>query len=493
VALFVSLYFGFHDSAVSFADDGEVLLHLQAERVFRVKHMRASHSTMEELLRIGLRYLGRSVEDIETVFVGRWGCLPTARLTLSGRRFEPTWTDHHPNHVGLARVLNWPDALAVCADGGSENGRAGIYHFDGERYQLVEDLDDSLLSGRFYGALTQLVIGDDFHAAHVHWPGKTMALAAFGRFDRRLARALAENAKAFTEAHVSGVTALRAAFGLDAEYSDRCWRRWNLAHTAQKVWEALWLDKLSEHVHLSRNLIFSGGCALNVKLNEVLATSDLFARVFTPPNPGDDGQSMGALLHRLSVRCDYPYLGRSFGEMTEVHPRAVDDLVKGRLVMWFNGRSEIGPRALGHRSILGIPASIGARVALSEQVKRREWYRPVAGVVLEEEAHRWFDLEGASPFMLRAVPVRDITWERAPAIVHIDGTCRVQTVSRAQDSVMYDLLVQVGQATGVPVLMNTSMNLPGEPIVDTPEDAMTAFIQLGADVLYLNGDRLERH
>jgi carbamoyltransferase len=491
MSFYISIFFGVHDSGVAFADNDQVLLHLDAERVLRRKHARTSTAEMEALVDTGLKYLNRTIGQVDTLFVGRWGCMESASLTLLGRRFAPVWTSHHANHVGLGRFLGWPDAVVVCADGGSEVGCSAIYDFNGQNYVVTEDLDETILTGQYYGTLTQLVIGDDFERAHVHWPGKTMGLSAFGRDDPDLRERIAAVEGELKKLHVHGIQHLSQALGLTSQDHDHSWRRWNLARTAQLVWEELWVKTLERHASRSPRLLMSGGCALNVLLNYRLRQSQLFQQIFIPPCPGDDGQAIGALLHQLNLRCRFPYLGRNHGEMTRCPQRAVDDLAAGRIVLWFNGRSEVGPRALGHRSMLALPNLVSQRVKLSEVVKRREWYRPVGAIVREEVASRWFCMDGPSPYMLEAVPVRPRTWEKAPGIVHIDGTCRVQTLSRDQDPILHELLVNVEQATGLPMLINTSLNLPDDPICDTPDDAIATFRECGADVLYLVDERFE--
>ncbi|MBW2737336.1 MAG: carbamoyl transferase NodU family protein [Deltaproteobacteria bacterium] len=492
MSLYVSLFVGLHDSNISFATDDQVLLHIEAERVLQRKHALVTWEEMEQLVHVGLNAIGRRICDINTLYVGRWGCRSVNRITLLGRKFCPIWTDHHANHVGLAKYLGWEDAIAVCADGGSENGCSAVYFFDGDKYSPVEDLDSTILTGRFYGTLTQLVIGSDFEKAHIHWPGKTMGLSGFGTYDDEIAQLIKEDVAVFNRLNLRGINELEKRYGLQAESGNRCHHRWNIGRTGQQLWEDIWISKLAEYAHLSSRLIFSGGCALNVLLNHRIRKSSLFSDIFVPPTASDCGQALGAILHRHYPKCKFPFLGFSYGEMTKVPDRAVDDLAAGRIVLWFNGRSEIGPRALGHRSILGLPDSIDRRIRLSQEVKGREWYRPVAAVIREEIAADWFEVNVPSPFMLEALPVKEKTRKIAPAIVHVDGTCRLQTVSADQDPILWGLLEKVHQETGCPMLMNTSMNVREKPICDSPEDALRLFNSCGADILYLNDETIEK-
>ena len=153
---------------------------------------------------------------------------------------------------------------------------------------------------------------------------------------------------------------------------------------------------------------------------------------------------------------------------------------------WFQGRSEFGPRALGNRSILGDPRRPEMKDTLNKRVKFRQAFRPFAPIVLYEKAKDIFIGEDESPFMLRAKQVRPEWKDRIPAIVHVDGTARVQTIRREHNERMYDLLVEFEKLTGVPVLVNTSFNIKGEPIVETPQQAMNCFIYTGIDYLALH-------
>ncbi len=161
-------------------------------------------------------------------------------------------------------------------------------------------------------------------------------------------------------------------------------------------------------------------------------------------------------------------------------------LSEGNVFGWFQGRSEFGPRALGNRSILGDPRRAEMKDILNKRVKFRQAFRPFAPIVTYERAKDIFVGEDESPFMLRAKHVRPEWKDRIPAIVHVDGTARVQTVRREHNERIYDLLTEFEKLTGVPVLVNTSFNIKGAPIVETPQDAMDCFIYTGIDYLALH-------
>ncbi|ULJ77368.1 hypothetical protein MF410_15080 [Rhizobium sp. C104] len=281
----VSMFFGFHDSGVAFSSDAKILLCLQAERIFRKKHMRATSNQLEYLVAIGLKELNLSINEIDTLFIGRWGCEPTSFIHLLGRRFAPVWTAHHANHIGWAKSVGWESGFAVCADGGSENGCSGIYKFNSGGYEPIADLDSTILTGKYYGAITQLLFDVDPESAHVHLPGKTMGIAAFGSFDPILAKHILTQVDGGA-IHTERISKIADFLQFKSSFDSRDRRRWNFAHTAQAIWETQWLETLAQFCPAGEKLIFSGGCALNVQLNARLRHSGLFADLFIPPTPG---------------------------------------------------------------------------------------------------------------------------------------------------------------------------------------------------------------
>lgn len=493
----LSVYFGHHDSGVALCDDTQVLLHLEAERHFRRKHMRATADEMRELIHVGLTHLDMSINRFDTLYVASWNNqFPVGTVTIEGKRFQPILTGHHRNHIGTALLRPDESAVVVCADGGSEDGTTKVYLTHGGETTMLEDLDSTIMTGRFYGTITQMIVDPHFGRAHETSPGKTMGLAGTGVYDPELARRITEHEALLNRLHFNGCDPLRERFGISASY-DRHWedpRRRDLAATAQKHWEDAFYARIVAHAHRAHTLAMVGGCAYNTPLNTRLAASRAYRDTRISPVSGDCGQPVGAIMaDRPSLRCAYPFLGRGFGEIdpdeNDVVRQAVGDLLDGKILAWYQGRSEVGPRALGHRSFLGLPTSEKLRERLSVTIKKREPYRPVAPIIPAEDAQEWFDITVASPYMTFSPRARTKTRQRAPAIVHADGTSRLQTLARETNPVLHRILRAVGDATGVPILMNTSFNIDGMPIADTKDDAFEMFARSGADALYVNGVR----
>jgi carbamoyltransferase len=489
----LSIYFGYHDSCVTFSTDEKILLHLEAERFFRKKHMKVNMDQMANLIQYGLDYLGMQIGDFKTLYLAKWNNqFSQNSISICGKRFEPILTGHHDNHIGTSYPSNFKISLIVCADGGSEDGCTKLYIKNGNNIKLLEDFSDELITGRFYGTITQMIIDSDFSKAHNFYPGKTMGLAALGYFSEEFHYLLNRYKNEINQLHLDNVDKLRETFKLSDDYS-KPWldqRRCDLAFTAQHLWQNVFVEKVKNFAHLSENICMVGGCALNVLLNTALVQSNLFRKVYVSPVSGDGGQSLGALLfHHPYLACDYPFLGTSYGEVEDIPNKLIDDLLQHKIIAWYQGRSEIGARALGHRSFLGLPDSKEMKVKLNEHIKGREAYRPIAPIVSLEDVGEFFDSEKKSPFMTYALKAKENTKRYAPAIVHYDNTSRVQTLDSASNPILHAVLKQIGELTGVPILMNTSFNIASSPIVNTPSDAMQDFIKSKADVLYINGER----
>jgi len=266
-------------------------------------------------------------------------------------------------------------------------------------------------------------------------------------------------------------------------------------------------------------LCLAGGVALNCVANQKVLDTAGFPSVWAFPAAADNGVAMGAAYYGAHViygggpaaGLQTAYLGRryarhetvaalravaGFATVEEIGPaacaeRAAHHVAEGDLVMWFQEGSELGPRALGHRSIFGDPRSLASRHHINDAVKSREPFRPLAPIVPEERVGDWFDC-GRSPFMLFTPTVYRRTRQAAPAIVHADGTARVQTVSRADNPEIHAMLVEFERLTGLPLMINTSFNLRGEPIVETPDDAVRAFAESPVTVLCIDGFHVEK-
>ena len=331
-------------------------------------------------------------------------------------------------------------------------------------------------------------------------PGKLMALCAFGE-----SGAMSEEERRTTEFLLDRDSILMS---LDKE--DMRWSPYyniGLQHPAFTRLAKRFSDELFDRFHAFAKdklkpglpLLISGGCGLNCDWNTAWRESGLFSDVFVPPCTNDTGAAIGtaadamlALTGQAKLKWDV-YCGQDFfddrPEMTDVRTSALDlddvarRLAEGQIIAWAEGRCEIGPRALGHRSLLAAPFTDATRDRLNA-IKQREGFRPIAPICLEEEVSRHFDWQGPSPYMLYFQKVRD---RDLRAVTHVDGTARVQTVNATQNPQVHALLQAFRQRTGAGVLCNTSLNFNGRGFINRTSDLHAYCVQHGVDAFVCNG------
>lgn len=265
-----------------------------------------------------------------------------------------------------------------------------------------------------------------------------------------------------------------------------------------------------------KNLVISGGVSLNSVMNGRIVRESPFEDIYAMPAAGDNGTSIGAAFYlyngifglpRVFIH-DNPFVGTSYSNSeikkviiraklnSEYHENICDVvsnlLVKGKIIGWFQGAMEIGPRALGNRSILANPAFPQMKDKINAEVKFREAYRPFAPSAIVESYKEFFDLNVEAPFMLKVCQVRKEKQAIIPAITHVDGSARLQTVSKKTNPKYHKLIKYLGEKTGVPIVLNTSFNIQGEPVVESPKDAIRCFFSTGLDILVMGNYLLRK-
>jgi len=271
-----------------------------------------------------------------------------------------------------------------------------------------------------------------------------------------------------------------------------------------------------------RKLCMAGGVALNSTMNGVIARSGLFDDIFIQPAASDEGCCAGAALYAYSkiknpplpekFKWEHVYWGPEYSpaeilntldlfkdkirwvKKDDIAASVAFDIANGKVVGWFQGRMEFGPRALGNRSILADPRDPDMKDRINQKVKRRELFRPFAPAVLEEEANEYFDMTGLynSPFMLFVVPVKEKYRSVIPAVTHVDGTSRIQTVSKKTNLLFHNVLTEFKKLTAIPVILNTSFNVRNEPIVCSPKDAINCFMSTDIDCIAIGSYYIEK-
>jgi carbamoyltransferase len=417
------------------------------------------------------------------------------------------FVDHHVSHAASAfHASPFQQAAVLTLDGRGERATTTYSVGHGNRLERLGQVDLPHSLGLLYAQVTSYL--GFLHCSDEY---KVMALASFGKPRyveefRHIVRVGAEGQ------YTLEPLCLEERFGPPRQRGNPLEQRhYDIAHSLQTVLEetALHLVHWLHEATSADDLCLAGGVALNCVMNARLRDRGPFRRIWVQPAAGDAGTALGAALwvdlqeRRSEERAylmDHAFLGPAYGDgeieqflqwsklnyrrLNDIAEETADLLVQDKVIGWFQGRMEFGPRALGARSILASPLHASMQTRLNE-IKDREDFRPVAPVVLEEEADRWFSHASKSPFMLFIYDVLPDKADRIPAVRHVDGTARIQTINRSQNAVYYDLLKAYQKRTGVPVLVNTSFNTQGEPIVCSPRDAVETFWTSPLDALVI--------
>jgi carbamoyltransferase len=291
----------------------------------------------------------------------------------------------------------------------------------------------------------------------------------------------------------------------------------DVAASAQQHFENVLLKVTKFYIDKTgnKNLCLVGGAALNCVANQQLMNADFVDDIFIQPAAGDAGISLGAawLASKTSdispIQTNDTYLGSSYSDeeietilkisnlnysfSQNVSKEAAEAINQNKVIGWFQGRMEFGPRALGNRSILANPTSPEMQSIVNEKIKFRESFRPFCPSVLEEDAHLYFEgKQVLSPYMTITYKVKNEVISKIPSVTHIDKTARIQTVNQNQNPLFYNLLFELKKMNGHGVVMNTSFNLSHEPIVCNPRDAIATFFASGMDVLFLGNFKIEK-
>jgi carbamoyltransferase len=425
------------------------------------------------------------------------------------------YIDHHESHAWSAYALSsFEESMVLVVDGWGAWQSTTIYHAKGDKLTPVKVYPYPNSLGVFYEAFTDLL---GFERQNDEW--KVMGLAAYGEPTVDLSGCLKVLGDGY---QVDGSLLSGNAYGdlarLIAKYGPRMnpekgitREMQNLAASVQRALEEAMFALVREGVRLtgSRNLSLAGGVAMNSKANGKILASGLIDHIFVQPAATDDGAAIGAALGVYAARGERmprhemldAYLGPEIDDqeieevlrtyklpVVKVRNVAAETarlLASGKIVGWFQGRMEFGPRALGARSILGDPRYTEMRDRVNECVKFREAWRPFAPSCLAEKANQYFQPDYPSPFMILTFDVIPEKRSVIPAVTHADNSARVQTVRRDVNPVYWELINEFDKLTGVPMLMNTSFNLKGEPIVCTPKDAIRTFYSSGLDFLVM--------
>lgn len=453
--------------------------------------------------------------------------LQLENLFLDGQKgkFQYHMLEHHLCHAASCFYPSgFEEAAILTIDGAGEWSTTMLAQGRGNDIKKLKTMDTPHSLGAFYQAISRHV---GFKL--IEGPGKLMGLASYGTRNsaeylklKKLIKLLPDGGfrvdMRYFSYHYSRKSGVSPKFINEFGKGNLTGDNWteyelNIATAAQQIVEDVILhivQNLNKMVK-SKNLCMAGGVALNSVTNGLIAKSGLYENIFIQPAAGDSGTSLGAALllenrihneQRKYIQND-TFLGNGYSddafelslknasleyrhmERNELYRYTAKCLQAGNIVGWFQGRMEFGPRALGNRSFLATPLQKDMKDILNSRVKFREGFRPFAAIVLEEDAGRYFDCSYHNPYMLFVYKVKKEYRDIIPAITHVDNTVRIQTVNEQENPELYLLLKAFKELTGHSVLINTSFNIKGEPIVCSPDDAVNSFKKADIDLLVL--------
>lgn len=511
-------FYGSHNSTVVVENEGKIICVIEVERFLNVKNAGYSQylvsKTRPYLLTEIIKWIKKEygISEYENCFYLNSDTHEHDRKVfyhelIPAKNYINSL--HHLSHAACGFYqTNYSESLIFSFDGGGNDGFFNIYHAtDRKTIKLIDKLKYDL-------GFPYMIFGDylsdikkepALNIGNLVYSGKIMGLCSYGNLREEWLVPM----KKFYYSKPDGLNYRTLLKTLGDEIgivfdNNRLTNEiaWDLAKTSQIAFEEVFLELINPYLEQIKDIpvILVGGCALNILLNTRLK-QELNRDIFVPPNPNDCGIAAGMMLNYLKpdYAVDLTYSGLPIldkdllmsycEEDWKSEPLMIDkvinDLIDGKIIGVARGTSEHGPRALGNRSIICDPTKPNMKDILNAKVKKREWYRPFAPVVKLENVSKYFEFEGESRWMSFCPKVKEEWRDKLISITHIDGTARVQTVTKEQNPFLYDLLTEFENKTGVGVLLNTSFNVDGKPILSTIKDAMNVYKNTQMDCLLI--------
>lgn len=515
---------GSHDPGAVIFSDGELVFGIEEERLTRDKH--APLRFPDRSVRACLSYCGITLPEVDRILVPWQPRDQTViqrierRLSEAGTPVPPVETyNHHRCHAASAFFPSgFDESLVLTSDGQGEADSTVVWHGTGRRLDRLRTYETPNSLGYLYAAATGYLGYRIFDGE-----GSAMALAAYGERNSEIEETLETVIEGGVDYDVrqvvgggvpAGIARFEELFGRPRTHTRGSEDEWasDFAFAIQRAVEEIVvavIETYCERVGVT-TVCLAGGVALNCKLNKRVADSPLVERLFVQPIAHDAGSPIGAgLLANEENAMNTVFLGPSFSDEeiealllqreiayerpTDIEREVATRLADGAIVGWFQGRTELGPRALGNRSILADPRAVATRNRLNAFVKHRAPWRPFSPSILDEAATEFLRSPRPAPYMIQAFDLRPEKRATVPAVIHpADGTTRPQIVEKETSPRYHRLLSMFEELTGVPVLLNTSFNDSGEPIVNTPQEALDAFSTMNLDAVAIEGFLIER-
>lgn len=464
-----------HDAAISVIEDGEILFAAQSERYSRIKNDSfLNDELVSEALSYGepdlvAYYEKPIIKKTRQLYAGQLKevftlkNMPNRYLSRWFAKHKIHYVDHHKSHAAAGYYTSpYNEAAVVVMDGIGEWDVFTIWHAKDNKLKKVYSVKYPHSLGLFYSAMTQRLSLKPCEEEYI-----LMGMSAWGK---------PKHADKIYKDLFNNSYTLRLNYnlhkGVGVYGKSEEWKNFDIAASTQEVTEKVLTNIFTMTKNLlpqCENLVYMGGVALNCVANSTVV-SKLYDRVWIMPSPGDSGSSLGAAASAYGRHVNWqgPFLGTQIGGEYPVK-KLMDSLLDEKIVGVANGRAEFGPRALGNRSLLADPRGPEIKDRVNE-IKRRQKFRPFAPAIMEEHAHEYFEMPvDRVPYMQFIAKCKKP--DEFPAICHVDNTSRVQTVSKKDNAGFYELLSTFYKETGCPMLLNTSLNIKGQPIVNSVSDA----------------------
>ena len=512
-------FYGSHNAAVAVEQNGKVLTVIEIERFLNTKNAGYGQYlisyTRPKLINYILDYIYRTygIKTYDTCYYQNTDTIEGSKGKVHYEKLIPAknYVDclHHYSHAASGFYqTDYNEALIISFDGGGNDGYFNIYHAkDRNNIEIIfkENIDLGFPYMIFGNYLNDIKMEPALNLGNLVYSGKLMGLCSYGKVNKEWVPHFKKFylSKPDGENYIGLLEVLSKDTGIKFDTNNRLegQEAYDIAATSQEAFEQVFFQVTKDFIQKFPDIpiILVGGCALNIILNNKVKNK--FKReVFIPPNPNDCGLASGMILDHIKPKkaIDLTYSGTEVLDKdmlmyyvenkrgNEIDTKELcKDLNEGSIVGVVRGQSEHGPRALGHRSILCNPGIENMKDILNEKVKKREWYRPFAPVCKLEDVEKYFNFKGESRFMSFCPTVKPKWRKKLSSITHVDNTARIQTVTKEQNEWLYNLLTEFEKVSGYGVLLNTSFNVNGKPILSSYSDAMKVFLDTDMDKLIL--------
>lgn len=527
-----------HDHSIVLMQNGKIIKFAELERITRKKHDNSMHKNIESLLRSEklINTIDYDIVFVDSVvgrsFISQSGQIrfeaPLNNKLINGLEKGRCWwfgqekqawvLNHELAHV-YSCIPFYDDfkdnSLLIHFDGGASLSNVSAWHYKNKAVKLIEyNWDLKYISALFNANALNFLMLDVKRTEHNSLPGKFMGYASYGKYDAEIEKWLNEHHFFYDIWHDKNLFFKKAKirFNYNKTYFDlKDKLLQDIAATVQHVFTRTWLEYLSslKKQTNAKSLYYTGGSALNIVTNRAIENSGYFENVYVPPCTNDTGLAIGAatyleLKKNNTIKIHSPYLNNwnidSNSNKSNYPKNLINQithlLLKNKIIGIYQGFGESGPRALGNRSIIALPNSKELAKKISMECKKREWYRPLAPIMLKRNIHKVTNdpISELNKYMLIENDIKNEFYNDLQGVIHIDGTARIQYIESEDDNyLIYHLLNHIEKEYNILALINTSFNQKGEPMVHTADEALKTAKKMSLDAIIINNKIINLH